>query len=991
VVNAPLQAWGNVEKHKSISFDVFTIDAASESLWRGSERIHLRPKSFAFLLYLATHPGQMIPKEKLLDVLWKGCFVGDGALKHCIAEIRKALGDPADKPRFVETAHRRGYRFICEISKDAQLAAGSRQSRNPPIDDPLVGRKTELALLQNLLEKAIEGARQIVFVTGEMGIGKTTLVDAFLKMVSPESPSRDNPGLLKNAAIARGQCMRSHGAGEAYMPVCEALTGLCRNSDKKRIVSILRQHAPLWLLQMPSLINTAQLEALRRTTLGATRERMLREMADALETLATEIPLILVLEDLHWSDYSTLDLISYLAQRRASVRLLLIGTCRPTEAMTEGDPLRNLKSELKAHQQCLELSVELLSESAVSEYLKRRFIGHKFPAETATWIHRRTAGNPLFMTNLLDHLVSRGFIVRRDHSHILSITLDKAAFEVPPTIQEIIEHQIKKCNRQEQRLIEAASVVGTEFPVSAVAAVLHEKPDWIASVCASLSQRRIFLEPADLSQTKGKQEVRYKFSHGLYQVICYQRLSEALRSRLHRSVAAHIEKENREQLGSVAGRLAMHYEQGHEYGRALHYYQQAANNANWRYAAREALELAERGMHVLEIAPSLPDKANIEMSLQISLGNGLLAIRGLGSEDVKRAFDRAAELFGQLRKQRSRKNEFQFSALWGLWNYSWTRAEYTAARELAEQLFQMAEAAQDPVLLNQANFALGIIMMDHGEFTGALQRLEQNPAVVSRVYAALVLWYLGYPNRAMKSLDETLAQALEAQNAEECIFTYVAMARIHAFRREAEKAYDRAQAAQGLAIQNGWPELWLIPMRVMSGWARVKIGQIDEGMKQVSQALAEYQRIGDTNITPYLLAVFSEILADAGKISEGLATIQEALNVSLNTGMRYHEAEIYRVKGELLRQEIGAVGKFNENNQRLSEAEVCFKKAIQIARQQKAKSFELRATTSLTRLLQGQNRPAEARKSLSRIVDAFTEGHDTLDLCEALQLLRDLS
>ncbi len=357
-----------VEEHTPISFEGFTIDAASESLWRGSERIHLRPKSFAFLQYLAMHPGQMIAKERLLDILWKDCFVGEGALKHCVAEIRKALEDPAETPRFIETAHRRGYRFIGKISKEAQSANVGQLDPVQLAGSCMVGRTKELAILQQLLGKAIEGSKQVVFVTGEQGIGKTTLVDSFLKLVSAGLPAQNRSMSPAGPLIARGQCIKSHGAREAYMPLSEAFTGLCRETSRKHIVTTLREHAPLWLLQMPSLASPEQLRKLKRATLGATRERMIREMAEALETLTADAPLILVIEDLHWSDYSTLDLILYWAQRRTPARFLLIGTYRPAEAASD-DYLGTIVQELIAHGQCRELSLAFLSADAVGEYL----------------------------------------------------------------------------------------------------------------------------------------------------------------------------------------------------------------------------------------------------------------------------------------------------------------------------------------------------------------------------------------------------------------------------------------------------------------------------------------------------------------------------------------------------------------------------------------------------------------------------------------------
>ncbi len=597
------------------------------------------------------------------------------------------------------------------------------------------------------------------------------------------------------------------------------------------------------------------------------------------------------------------------------------------------------------------------------------------------------------MVNLVDHLIAAGFVVQHDGRWILKTTLDKAESEAPPTIQQIIERQIERCSLQEQRLLQAASVVGLDFSVVAVAAALREKADRIETRCRGLAHRHLFLQPANIRQLPGeKREPCFRFSHILYQNICYQFLPEEFRAQLHKRVAEYLERSKRNQLSSFSARLAMHFEQGRDYGRAIKYYQQAAATANWRYAGREAQELAERGIRLLGEDSAGPEGRKIEMSLQIELGTALLATRGLGAEEVGRAFAQAMELLRKLgKRERSGKNDLLFSVLWGLWNYNWIRAEYAAARESAERLFQLAEAEQDSTMLTQAHYALGIVMMDHGEFPGALQHLEQCQTVVSRIYAALTMWYLGYKNRALKYLEETLARALAAKNPEDCIFSYVAMARVHAARREEGKAADRVQAALSLARQNDFLELWLAPWEVILGWSLVKLGQVNEGIEKARQALAEHRGVGFTNITPFILAMFAEILGDAGKTEEGLIVIQEALDASSKTGMIYHEAEIYRLKGELLQRKISSNERSGEGHGTISNAISCFKKAIQIARQQSAKSFELRATTSLARLLQKQNRPAEALERLTKVYDWFTEGHDTPDLRDAKELICELS
>jgi DNA-binding winged helix-turn-helix (wHTH) protein len=361
-------------KQEPIAFGAFTLYKLDESLWKGSTRIPLRPKSFALLLYLVEHSGCLVTKDQLLGVLWPDCRVGEGALKRLISEIRSALHDSADTPKWIETAHRRGYRFIGHVDR-MQLPAEPvdtpmQVSERPEVGgDPAGG--SEFTLVHRLLEKAQRGMRQIVFISGEQGTGKTALVDAFLERIDPAR---------NGIRVARGLCIQSHGSSEAYMPFLESLTMLCNRSERRQIVSILQKNAPLWLLQMPSVVSKMQLRTLREITLGSKQSRMLREMAEALEVLCAEVPLILVLEDLHWSDSATLDLISYLAQRRGCARLLLIATYRPAEA-GKGHLLNSVVEKVKAHQQCHELALCALDVGRGElEWQKRNEMQAKEPA-----------------------------------------------------------------------------------------------------------------------------------------------------------------------------------------------------------------------------------------------------------------------------------------------------------------------------------------------------------------------------------------------------------------------------------------------------------------------------------------------------------------------------------------------------------------------------------------------------------------------------------
>jgi DNA-binding winged helix-turn-helix (wHTH) protein len=336
----------------------------NERLWCGAEQVPLRPKAFVLLRYLVEHAQRLITQEELLKAVWQHTYVSEGLLRVYIRELREVLGDDAKVPRFIETAARRGYRFIAPVTTIPPVL--SLKSRVPNTLHPasgFVGRELELAQLRGWLERALSGERQVVFVVGEPGIGKTTLVEAFLAQAAE----------THDLWIGRGQCLEHYGAGEVYLPVLEALGRLARGADGEQLVQLLRRQAPTWLVQMPALMEDAEREALTRQLYSSTQERMARELAEAIDALTAERPLVLWLEDLHWSDLSTVDALAMLAWRREPARLLVVGTYRPADAIASGHPLRALAGELQAHAQCRGLPLGFLTPPEVCQYLAARF------------------------------------------------------------------------------------------------------------------------------------------------------------------------------------------------------------------------------------------------------------------------------------------------------------------------------------------------------------------------------------------------------------------------------------------------------------------------------------------------------------------------------------------------------------------------------------------------------------------------------------------
>ncbi len=616
---------------EQIFFGPFRCDPLNACVWREDQTVNLPPKAFDVLLYLLRHPGRLVSKQELLGTLWPETYVTDAVLKVCIGEIRKVLADNPKTPQFIETIHRRGYRFIASSSTipppSPQLPVASHKSSPPApstqhLAPPLVGRDAELQRLHRLLEKAGLGERQVVFVTGEPGIGKTALVATFLSHLSTELGAR----------VAQGQCLEHYGAGEAYLPVLDAFGRLCREPGREQLVRLLKQYAPTWLSQLPALSSTEERERLRHETLGATPERMLREMAEMIEALTVEAPLVLVLEDLHWSDYATLDLLGALARRRETARLLVIGTYRPVDVILSTHPLKGLKQELQGHGQCEEAALELLTPSQVAAYLVERFPESAPSDELVRVLHRRTNGNPLFLINFIEYLLGQDLLQVQGNHWELHGGIQRLEDGMPESIRQMIERQIEQLTPDEQQVLEAASVVGMEFTAAAVEAALEEPEGASEERCDRLSRQQRFLYAKEPTLwPDGTVTASYAFTHALYQNVLAQRVAVVRRLRFHHRIAERLARGYETQTNEIAAELAIHFEQGREYRRAIHYLRQAAEQAVRRYANREARQYLT---HALGLAGKIPESEQADFRLALLEQRGVVT-RAMG--DMLRA------------------------------------------------------------------------------------------------------------------------------------------------------------------------------------------------------------------------------------------------------------------------------------------------------------------------------------------------------------------
>lgn len=636
-------------------FPPFQLDLVSGQLRRGAEVLLVRPKSFAVLRYFVEHAGQLITKDALLDAVWPDTVVTEALVKDSIFELRKVLGDAAKAARVIETVHRRGYRFLPSVTTTSADVSGSRvQGFRHNTEQPatrhqqratlVVGREAELDQLHTWLDQALSGARQMVFVTGEPGIGKTTLVDAFLQACAGQ-----------DLWIGRGQCVEQYGAGEAYRPMLEAFGQLCRAPGGERLIALLEQHAPTWLVQMPTLLSAPAGEALQRKVQGVSRERMLRELGDALEVLTAERPLMLWLEDLHWSDVSTVELLALVARRREPARLLVIGAYRLVEVRLRTHPLRAVTEELYLHGLCEELPLGLLSAQHVVEYLQARFAvegGTPHPAAVSQLghaIHKRTEGNPLFMVTVVDTIILQGSFGRAEGQSAPQEPVATLAAGIPKTLRQMIERQVEQLSAEDQHVAEVASVVGTSFSAAAVAAGVKAEIVAIERQCAALVRRGQLLQASGLAEwPDGTIAARYAFLHALYQEVLYEQVTASRRVELHRRIGERLEQAYGDHAPEIAAELAVHFEQGREYHKAVQYLLHAGENAAQRSAHRDALTLLTKGLTLLTRLPDTLARAHQELALQVALALPLMLTQGLAAPEVGAVHSHALALCHQI-------------------------------------------------------------------------------------------------------------------------------------------------------------------------------------------------------------------------------------------------------------------------------------------------------------------------------------------------------
>ena len=561
----------------------------------------MTPTELGVLDYLVEHTGQLVTHRELLDAVWPGIAIEPQVVKNKIFHLRRVLEDEPKRPRYIETLPRRGYRFVGRLERSTTGEVDA-----PAPGGRLVGRESVLAELRESMRNAMAGRVQIVFLTGEPGIGKTCLADECQRQVA---------GANRAVRFGHGQCVEGFGSKEAFYPVLEAVGRLCRGPDGARVVDTLALEAPTWLVQFPALLTRQHRETLRQEILGATRERMLREICDALAAVSRRSPLLLVLEDLHWGDSSTLELISALARHRAPAKIVLIATYRPSETAGSPLPLDALKRDLVARHLAREIALPPLTDAEIAQYLAEGQTGATVPEELVSLLHRHTEGNPLFMIAVLEHMLKTGLVEREPSGWRLRCSASEIAVQVPENLRQMIRAQIERLSAPEQRVLEVASIAGMTFVAAIVAPAANLDPVSFDECCDALARRNHILRLAGTQELPDGQIVqRYEFVHALYREVLYERQSPARRATLHRRAGQRIAELFAASLDDVGPELAHHFELGADWTHAVKHLRRVAEVAGKHAAPLRAKANLE---HALTLAARLPQTERVEAEIGI--------------------------------------------------------------------------------------------------------------------------------------------------------------------------------------------------------------------------------------------------------------------------------------------------------------------------------------------------------------------------------------
>jgi class 3 adenylate cyclase/predicted ATPase len=864
------------------------------------------------------------------------------------------------------------YRVLSESIARSRLEAAGRTGLTP-----LVGREQEIGLLRERWAQVKDGVGQVVLLSGEAGIGKSRLVQVLTDHVATEP----------QAWLTPCQCSPYY-QNTALYPLIELLERVALRFEReeapeqklRKLEGFLVQYGlplaeavPLFaaLLSLPLTDDYAPL------TVSPERQKQqtLQALLTILLRIAAQQPVLLVMEDLHWVDPTTLEWLSLLVDQGPTARILALFTFRP-----DFSPPWTGRSHLTL------VTLPRLPRRQAAELTGRVAHGKALPPEVVAQVVAKTDGVPLFVEELTKMVLESGLLQEREERYELTRPLPPLA--IPATLHDSLMARLDRLATV-KGLAQLGATLGREFAYALLQAVSPWDEDALRRGLHQL------VEAEFLYQQGLPPQATYRFKHALIQDAAYQSLLRSTRQQHHQRIAEVLEGRFPETVETQPELLAQHYTQAGLTEQAVRYWQRAAEHASDRSAPLEAISHCTTGIALLTTLPATPARTQHALTLHLALGAALQMAKGLAAPEVEHAYTQARALCQQVGETPQ-----LVPVLFGLWRSYLLRPQLHTARELGETLLRLAQPTDDPALAIIAHYALGSTWLWLGALPAARQHLEAgialytpeqrrapafriglDPGVGCRANAAMTLWLLGYPEQALARLHEALALAHELSHPYSLAWARCWAAFISQFHRDVPAVHEHAEAAVALTTAQGFTE-WAAYGTSLRGWALAMQGQAEEGLAQVRQGIAAFRATGAALHVPYLCTLLAEVYDHLGHTEDGLQALAEAHSLVDQHEERYSEAEIHRLRGVIL---------LRQPETSPAEAEAWLQQALDVARRQEAKSLELRAAMSLARLWQQQGKRAEAYELLAPIYGWFTEGFDTADLQEAKALLEELS
>ncbi len=840
-----------------------------------------------------------------------------------------------------------------------QLLKGAEPQHASPVPQtlligtsPLVGRQVEWQRLQSCWRQAAGDQPQFVAVTGEAGIGKTRLVEELVDWATRQG-----------FTTAQARCYASEG-GLAYAPVTDWLRAAGLREDLLHLEDV-------WLSQVARLLpellaERAALSPPEPITESWQRQHFFEALARAIFINAR--PLVLVIDDLQWTDQETLAWLHYLLRYTPQAPLLVAATIRSTD-VDSNHPLTSWLISLRGTDQLTEIELGPLDE-ADTALLAAHIAGIELNPDSAAQLYMETEGHPLIVVETVRARARKDGI--------------KPEPSLSPKIQAVIESRLAQLSPSARRIANLAAAIGRAFAFDVLAKASHEDEDWLVMGLDELWQRRIIREQSDND---------YDFSHDKIREVVYNSLSAANRRLLHRRIAGAMETVHAANLDNISQQIAYQYEAAGMKDRAIAYYRRGGQVAQQIYANADAIQLYSKALVLLETLPDNPERAEQELTLQHLLSIAHRNTKGYAAAEVGQALSRARLLCQQLDQA-----DALGPIMWGLFTFNFVRSDLRQARQLGQELFTLAQERQNPAFRQQAFYALGGTLCSLGEFEESQRHFEQGIAlydvsqhqaqvsmfgvdlgVFCQAWSAHPLWHLGYLDQSLQRSHAAvaLAKTLGHPFSQALAMAYAAM--LFQFNRNSKLVQEWAGTTINFCAEHGvgYYDNWAT---ILHGWALAEQGALVEGIDQMQQGLADFRGSSSEARLPYYLTLLAESYGKAGQVQAGLKRLAEALDFAEKNNDDWYSAETHRLMGELMLQ-----------SGETEKAEACFQKSLGISRRQKARTLELRATVSLARLWLQQNRQAKARNILEGIFSWFSEGFDMVDLKTARQLIDELA